>query len=408
MPAPQTVAWAGDAAPDTGPPVVLFIPGIEESPANTAQRIAELIALDLTRGAGSFTVEHGPTAVGAATLADHWRIVDSAGLPVLDLSAVDYRPCLKKDSVKGEGIKASVLQVVGALSAFGSTVVLLFAARKRAKTAMARAQLWVGFGAGLLLLALLGLTIYSAGAALGAWKIPKLPEKFADVASMGVVAVFTWALLKSKPRIEAATDIIRQFLDYAHDVRVVKGTTNVLRDALDPLVQGDGPRKVHLVSYSFGSLVALDLLFPKTATLPAADPRYATSIASLTTIACPVDFMRLYFPDYLEGRTARFTGLRWTNVFIAADVFGSNFLDEDDFAETPDGAEPLPEPDTRVAIDGCRPTSVRYTDEQLSLKSIFVGARGFATHSQYWGDPDRGNCLRLVTDVVLAPAPTAV
>jgi hypothetical protein len=386
----------------SAPPIVLFVPGIEESPANTAQRIAELIALDLTRGAGTFTVEHGPTAVGAAKLADHWRIVDADGGPVLDLSTVDYRPCLKKNSVRGDGIKASVLQVLAALGAFGQTVLLVFAARKRAKKPMARAQLWVGFGAALLLLLLLGLTVYTAGAALGAWKIPKLPEKFADVTSMGVVAVFTWALLKSRPRIEGATDIIRQFLDYAHDIRVAKGTTDVLRDALDPLVHEQGPRNVHLVGYSFGALVALDLLVPKDAALPSPDPRYAASIASLTTIACPVDFMRLYFPDYLEGRTARFGGLRWTNVFIAADVFGSNFLNRDDYSDTAESS------DAALAIDGWRPTSIRYTDEQLSLKSIFIGARGFATHGQYWGDPDRGNCLSLVADVVLAPAPAGV
>lgn len=380
---------------------MLFVPGLEESPSNTAQRVAELMALDLSRGAGTFTVEHGPTAAGGAKLADQWRIVDEAGQPVLDLSTVDYRGPLTKGAGSGEGVKATLRQLVTALRCLGMTVSLLLSARRRVKSGLARAQLGVGIVAAVVLLLVVGLTIYTGGAALGRWNIPKLPENVEDVAAMGMVAVLTWALVKSRPRLEAATETIRQFLDYAHDANLVKGATNVLREALDPLVHADGPKNVHVVGYSFGSLVALDLFFPKTSTHPTPDPRYGSSIASLITIGCPVDFMRLYFPDYPGNRTARLDGLRWVNIFNPADVFGSNFLEDDDFSGT-DESDARP-----VAFPGCEcvPTSIRYTDERLSLRSVVFRARGFASHCQYWRDADRGDCLNLVTDVVLTPAP---
>lgn len=384
-----------------GPPVVLFVPGIEESPSNTGQRVAELMALDLSRGPGTYTVEHGPTSADGTKMADHWRIVDEAGQPVLDLSTVDYRPLLRKNTGSGDGVKATLRQLVTALRCLGMTVPLLLSARKRAKSGLARAQLGVGILAAVVLLVVLGLTVWTGGAALGRWNIPKLPESAENVAAMGLVAMLTWALVKSRPRLEAATETIRQFLDYAHDANLVKGATNALRSALDPLVHANGPRNVHVVGYSFGSLVALDLLFPKTATRPTPDPRYEASIASLITIGCPVDFMRLYFPDYPGSRTARMDGLRWVNIFNPADVFGSNFLEDDDFSGT-DESDATP-----AAFPGCEcvPTSIRYTDERLSLRSVLFRARGFASHCQYWRDADRGDCLNLVTDVVLSPTP---
>ena len=56
MAADTQVLPAKTQATEVVPPVVLFVPGIAESPSNTAQRVAELMALELTRGEGTFTV----------------------------------------------------------------------------------------------------------------------------------------------------------------------------------------------------------------------------------------------------------------------------------------------------------------------------------------------------------------
>ena len=50
------------------------------------------------------------------------------------------------------------------------------------------------------------------------------------------------------------------------------------------------------------------------------------------TVGCPADFLRLLYPDHFKDRLSRLPdGRPWTNVYIPADVLGSNFrLDGND------------------------------------------------------------------------------
>lgn len=390
------------AGSSAGPPVVLFLTAIEQTPENSTARFAELVALHRSKLQGTFTVESGPTVAGGGKVADHCRIVDGGGTPVLEFRTVDYHAGLNpKASVKGDGLKASVLQLVTALACFGRSVRLLMSARKRAKSRLAKAQLAVGAAAAVVLFVFFLLTVYAVAVALGA-DLPKPTETLDDALAMGMVAVFTYAFLKSRPHIEGATDIIRQVLDYARSENVVERTTNTLIEALDRLLDENPRRPVHIVGYSFGSLVALDMLFPKTSAQEPVDPRYRAGNLSLLTIGCPVDFMRLYFPDYLDARDARAPGLPWTNIFIPADVFGSNFSDVDDVSPTEEGSP------GSVSIAGRTPTTLRHTQETLSWGSIVVGAKGFAMHGGYWGEPGDADCMNLVTPVLFSPIPAPV
>ena len=105
-------------------------------------------------------------------------------------------------------------------------------------------------------------------------------------------------------------------------------------------------RRVDLVGYSFGSLVALDCLFPQQGP---PDPRYGL-LRGLVTIGCPWDGARLLYPGFTRNRYAR-AGVPagWLNVYAPLDVFGSNFRDDAELADatiaiarTPDGSEMTP------------------------------------------------------------------
>jgi hypothetical protein len=87
------------------------------------------------------------------------------------------------------------------------------------------------------------------------------------------------------------------------------------------------------------SLVATDFLHPRKALHQMLDDRHTTALRSLTTIGLPVDLIRLPLPHYLDDRLARSDDLPWTNVYIAADVPGSDMPDGDDVT-APSGAGP--------------------------------------------------------------------
>ncbi|NGP89506.1 hypothetical protein [Fodinibius halophilus] len=81
---------------------------------------------------------------------------------------------------------------------------------------------------------------------------------------------------------------------------------------------------IHLVSYSFGSIIALDSLFPNDSPLV---PRFKM-IDTLTTIGTPYDFISTYWPEYFKNRM-QYEGTpgAWINIYMKSDVFGSNFID---------------------------------------------------------------------------------
>jgi hypothetical protein len=91
---------------------------------------------------------------------------------------------------------------------------------------------------------------------------------------------------------------------------------------LEQLAQRERPyEQIDVLAYSFGSI---DALFPFVQSPP---PRLAT-IDRLVTIACPLDFVRSYWPDYftkrfsIPGRPAQ-----WVNFYAPSDVLASNFQD---------------------------------------------------------------------------------
>lgn len=79
-------------------------------------------------------------------------------------------------------------------------------------------------------------------------------------------------------------------------------------------------RNVHLVGYSFGSVVALDSVFQ--------DSEVSATfgqITTLSTIGCPADFIRTYWRDYFVDRHPAPGKPLWVNVYAPRDVLASNF-----------------------------------------------------------------------------------
>ena len=118
------------------------------------------------------------------------------------------------------------------------------------------------------------------------------------------------------------------------------------------------------------------------------------AIRGLITIGCPLDFIRLYMPQYIANRQPRVQDLPWTNVFIPADVWGSNMADGDDDA--------APAPEQAVGVATMKPTRiVQFTDEKLTWSGIRA-CRGFLSHGDYWSVPGAGNCLSVVLSTARA------
>ncbi|MEX1267941.1 MAG: hypothetical protein WEA56_02975 [Balneolaceae bacterium] len=142
--------------------------------------------------------------------------------------------------------------------------------------------------------------------------------------------------------------------------------------------------KIHIVSYSFGSVIAIDALFPNDNPLV---PRFRL-INTLTTIGTPYDFINTYWPKYFKNRM-QYEGVpkNWVNIYMKSDVFGSNFTD----AESGEARGIEFHPDYTYTDQVQKTPDInRISGPNRSLKEYGwfnrVKLIGFKTHSRYWED----------------------
>lgn len=268
---------------------------------------------------------------------------------------------------------------------------LLGALRRGAKTAMAKFQLAIGLFAVCALIFAAAVAILAALVGIGVGVPDAIEDVFdGDTASVtftavGLTAVLAWSAVRRWLLAMAVT--VQQTLSYVDNEDRHSDTVTLTVDlAVDGLRDSGWTGAIHLLGYSFGSLVVFDAMFP-----PAHSRRSADAVAavrSVTTIGCPLDAVRLFRPAYAAGRDVRVPAAPWRNVFIATDVFGSNLQNGDD-SNTHGSAA--------LGVGGAEATSIRYLDDALTWGAV-LKMKGFRSHAGYWGGPDEGSCFDILVD----------
>jgi pimeloyl-ACP methyl ester carboxylesterase len=379
------------------PPLLVYLPGLGPGPANSARRVAEILADEASLGPGTFAVERLDSTYGA--LGDGARIISEDGALVLDVLELDYRPGLSGAPAPDKDTRALLHQLLLALKYVVWAIQLLFGAGRRAKSGRAKVQILLGFLSAAVLVLLFLVTAVTILVALGFFSEVGEAGRFTNALAVGLTAVTTRLFVTARPTIVRLGLLIERLMDFIHDDRQEASLARLVALAVDQILEAEPNRRIHLLGYSLGSLVCLAFLFPRTSLHVVPDGRHKSAIHGLFTIGCPVDFVRLYRSDYLMYRTARVDPLDWTNIYISADVLASNFLDRDDEA---DGAAA---PGLAAPTDIPAPTSLRYTSEELTWRNV-IGRRGFLSHSGYWDEVGNDSCLRLVAARISAFART--
>jgi hypothetical protein len=136
----------------------------------------------------------------------------------------------------------------------------------------------------------------------------------------------------------AATDYVSvlNYLDYGNRRREITGEVEMF---LDQIAQrwGDEYANYHIVAYSFGSIVALDTLYPP-GVQPSQDApptvgvppgELIKQVRTLITIGSPFDLIRTYWPSYFNPRILTNADRDWVNIYSPIDLLGSNFRNDD-------------------------------------------------------------------------------
>lgn len=195
---------------------------------------------------------------------------------------------------------------------------------------------------------------------------------------VAAIEAFYPGLKKNLSDASARYTSLLEYLSFGARGHVLEGQLIAILDH----IQKKGYQNIHIIAYSFGSVLALDNICPA-GRMPAERMR---SISTLATVGCPYDLIRVFWPEYF---TERFVGSKaienWINVYSPIDVLGSNFRGDSAIADpeikdailSGNNKESLLLPRTSLAWATARPM------KGLSWPEFFALV-GLKAHNSYW------------------------
>jgi hypothetical protein len=372
---------------------IIFIPGLSSVPHRRLAHVTEVLRNEFDRAAETAQArfvlaptadESGDAIQGALTIS---RVDGDARTPIVDLYGVDH------ETLQGADLQAAnpLVRVFGlALTVLAGVLIWVAAVARslfgnRPKSLPQMLQLLLGLG----ILFLLGAYLATAVVALVQLVLTAYaqttggaePEVTWPQALVVVVAVLGALLPNARELLAASAEQYLRMMRYLW----FSGPRDTLRGEVLSLLErvGERPevRDIHLVAFSFGSLVAVDTLFPPSK--PPA-PRLA-KVRTLMTIGCPFDLVCMLQPAYFQGRFALDAGLRWINVYDPIDLLGSDFHDSRRKSATHGvgipGAIEERRPDDNLAWNG---------NQRLTVVTALLLA-SLRVHAQYWGPNPRAD-----------------
>jgi hypothetical protein len=152
---------------------------------------------------------------------------------------------------------------------------------------------------------------------------------------------------------------------------------------------------IHVVAFSFGSILVLDSCFPPTTRAMLWD-----EVETLTTIGCPFDLIRTLWPGYFRSRQLADGAAprKWCNIFMLNDILGANFRNdelarpaEEGIEADASGGKGVRKPDDNIHFE------VGVVEDGTSWLNV-IELFGFQAHGLYWGHDNQSeaNCFNEV------------
>jgi hypothetical protein len=188
--------------------------------------------------------------------------------------------------------------------------------------------------------------------------------------------------LLTKVAAEFAT--IDNYIQYGEQSQIIHGNLDAL---IEHIVENEENPTIHFHTYSFGSIIALDALFP-IGTEPS--DNIQNNINLLITVGAPYEFIDNYYPNFYTYRTDKISQkIEWINVYSTMDAFASNFRKDNKAGEAKYGIMGRKEVPINLNYEIAR-------REKYNLFS-FLTLKHITMHKSYWDDSKSGqSCTRLI------------
>ena len=213
-------------------------------------------------------------------------------------------------------------------------------------------------------------------------KLRDFSKDMLPITSLAIIFIPESTTLLTKLAAEFTT--IDNYIQYGEQSQIIQGNFDAL---VEYIVENEENPTIHLHTYSFGSIIALDALFP-IGTEPCTN--ILNKIKLLITVGAPYEFIDNYYPNFYTQRTDKMSEkIEWINVYSTMDAFASNFRKDNKVGEAKYGIMGKKEVPINLNYEIAR-------REKYNLFS-FLTLKHITMHKSYWDDSKSGqSCTRLI------------
>lgn len=189
-------------------------------------------------------------------------------------------------------------------------------------------------------------------------------------------------------RVAAEFTTIDNYIQYGEQSQIIQGNLDALIEYIvENEEKEEEQQKIHLHTYSFGSIIALDALFP-IGNEPS--DNIQKNVNLLITVGAPYEFIDNYYKNFYKERIDKMTSkIQWINVYSLMDAFASNFRYNNDVGEAEYGILNKKE----------IPININYEIARKNTYNLFsfLTLKHISMHKSYWDDSKSGqSCTRLI------------
>jgi hypothetical protein len=218
-------------------------------------------------------------------------------------------------------------------------------------------------------------------------------ENYADLIkiSMSVTILLILFVPQSNTilnKVAAEFTTIDNYTQYSKQRKAIQENLDIL---MKYILEKEEDSVIHLHTYSFGSIIALDALFP-IGNAPCANIQ--NNVKQLITIGAPYEFINNFYPNFYNDRIDKMTKkIQWINVYSTLDAFASNFREDNKSGKAHYGIM-----DKKVG-----PLNLNYETNRNEKFNVFsfITLKQINRHKSYWVDSNSGqSCTRLILNKI--------
>ena len=207
---------------------------------------------------------------------------------------------------------------------------------------------------------------------------------------MFVVPVTTLLLLIVPESKTIVTNLATEFasldnyIQYGDQSQCILGNLDLL---IEYIAEQEPDSKIHIHSYSFGTIIAYDLLFP-IGNVPSTNSK--KMIELLVTVGTPYEFVKAYYPNFYDNRSLEMEEIiKWLNVYSISDAFATNFRKDGIIGSSEFG----------ILHSKLCPKNLNYEIAPVQKFSVlnFITLYHLKIHQHYWDKTSQGqSCMRMI------------